>query len=95
MVVLPLKQHLHIWKDEGYHVTDFGAETRWIRRMTTPTISRLWRGQYCRAGRPRNRHLRQRRRGAAIVANKFKGRAGRRSSAETYSAHQGVEHDES
>lgn len=88
-----LKQHLlHLLEGEGYHITDFGANTLdskddypdYVAPLARAVASGLVdRGiAICGSGV-----------GAAIVANKFKGvRAALIT--ETYSAHQGVEHDQ-
>ena len=86
------QQLLHLLNAEGYHITDFGAKVLdqeddypdyiapLARAVSTGLIDRGI--AVCGSGV-----------GAAIVANKFKGvRAALIT--ETYSAHQGVEHDE-
>lgn len=89
----PLKQHLlHILEADGYHITDFGAKSLDQQDDYPDYVAPLARAvagglvdrgiAICGSGV-----------GAAIVANKFKGvRAALIT--ETYSAHQGVEHDE-
>ena len=90
---LSLKQHLlHILEADGYHITDFGAKSLDQQDDYPDYVAPLARAvagglvdrgiAICGSGV-----------GAAIVANKFKGvRAALIT--ETYSAHQGVEHDE-
>ncbi|MCO6490243.1 MAG: ribose 5-phosphate isomerase B [Phaeodactylibacter sp.] len=88
-----LKQHLlRLLEEEGYHITDFGAEALDPRDDYPDYVAPLARAvaaglidrgiAICGSGV-----------GAAIVANKFKGvRAALVT--ETYSARQGVEHDQ-
>lgn len=88
-----LKQQLfRLLEEEGYHITDFGAESLDLKDDYPDYVAPLARAvasglvdrgiAICGSGV-----------GAAIVANKFKGvRAALIT--ETYSAHQGVEHDQ-